>query len=231
MHLLLELTSLGDVAVAVARVRRLFDLDADPASVDAALSRDPVLAPLVASTPGIRVPGAVDPHEMVVRAIVGQQISVAAARTHLGRLAETATPYQSAIPGLTHLFPTAEEVATHAADRLRLPARNLQTVIDTATDLASGALIVDVGQDPAELRTALVARRGIGPWTAAYISMRVLGDPDAWLDGDVALLAGAKNLGLVEEGTRAKQFRALAERSLTWSPWRSYAQLHLWSAA
>ena len=232
----LELASAADVSVAVARLRRLLDLDADPTAVDTALSDDPALAPLVARTPGLRVPGTVDPHEIVVRAIVGQQISVSAARTHLGRLAAAAgTPYASDVPGLTRLFPTAAQVAATAPDHLRLPARSVAAVVDTARALDDGNLAVGVGDDGDALRAALVARRGIGPWTAAYVAMRVLRDPDAWLDGDVALLAGAAaagvDLGLPGDATRAARSRALAARATRWAPWRSYAALHLWRAA
>ncbi|MFC7878394.1 bifunctional transcriptional activator/DNA repair enzyme AdaA, partial [Isoptericola sp. NPDC057391] len=142
----LELASAADVSVAVARLRRLLDLDADPAAVDTSLADDPALAPLVARAQGLRLPGTVDPHEIVVRAIVGQQISVAAARTHLGRLAAGAgTPYASAVPGLTRLFPTAAQVAASAADHLRLPARSVATVVDTARALDDGTLAVGVG--------------------------------------------------------------------------------------
>ncbi len=229
----LEIASLADVPVAVARVRRLLDLDADPAAVDAALSADPALAPLVAATPGIRVPGTVDPHETVVRAIVGQQISVAAARTHLSRLATAAgTPYASRIAGLTRLFPTAAQVAGDDGAHLRLPARTRQAVVDVARALADGDLAVGVGDDREALAARLVARPGIGPWTAAYVAMRVTGDPDAWLDGDVALLAGARTLGLVaDEAAKGARHRALADRAAAWAPWRSYAAMHLWRAA
>ncbi|MGW8567104.1 AlkA N-terminal domain-containing protein [Isoptericola sp. NPDC055881] len=233
----LELASAADVSVAVARLRRLLDLDADPAAVDTTLADDPALAPLVARTPGLRVPGTVDPHEIVVRAIVGQQISVAAARTHLGRLAAGAgSAYDSAVPGLTRLFPTPAQVAASAADHLRLPARSLATVTDTARALDDGSLAVGVGDDGDELRAALVARRGIGPWTAAYVAMRVLRDPDAWLDGDVALLAGAAAAGIdlpgvPDDAPRAARSRALAARAEQWAPWRSYAAMHLWRAA
>ncbi|SKC76125.1 AlkA N-terminal domain-containing protein [Krasilnikoviella flava] len=233
----LELASATDVSVAVARLRRLLDLDADPAAVDTALADDPALAPLVARAPGLRVPGTVDPHEIVVRAIVGQQISVAAARTHLSRLAAgVGTPYESAVPGLTRLFPTPAQIATSAADHLRLPARSVATVVDTAGALADGTLSVGVGDDGDALRAALVARRGIGPWTAAYVAMRVLRDPDSWLDGDVALLAGAAAAGvglpgLPDDASRAARSRALAARAERWAPWRSYAAMHLWRAA
>jgi AraC family transcriptional regulator of adaptative response / DNA-3-methyladenine glycosylase II len=239
-----ELTSLADVATAVARVRRLLDLDADPVAVDDALAADPALAPLVAATPGIRVPGAVDAHELVVRAIVGQQISVAAARTHLSRLAaRLGTPYASSFDGLTTLFPTAATLAGAVSvpvpgspaasdpDRpLRLPARAVAAVVGAARALAEHDLVVDVGAETDALRTALVALPGVGPWTAAYVALRVLGDPDAWLTGDVALVAGAAAAGVLPDTTPARRHRDLAARAEAWAPWRSYAAMHLWRA-
>lgn len=240
----LELASLADVATAVARVRRMLDLDADPVAVDAALRSDPALAPLVAGTPGIRVPGAMDPHELVIRAIVGQQISVAAARTHLVRLTATlGTRYDSSFAGLDRLFPSPEQIAAGIPepvpgepldpDRLlKLPGQSIRTVVATARALAEGELSVDVGADPESLCAQLVARPGIGPWTAAYISMRVLGDPDAWLVGDVALVAGATASGVLgPDLTKPAAHRALREHAARWAPWRSYAAMHLWQAA
>ena len=244
LGLLLELTSLSDVGTAVARVRRLLDLDADPLAVDAALAADPALAPLVAATPGVRVPGTVDPAELVVRAIVGQQISVAAARGHLARLVAVAgAPSVSTVPGLDRLFPTPEQVVRHVpapvpgaapdpARPLRLPGRQVAAVLAAAGALADGSLAVHVGSDPAELREGLVALPGIGPWTAAYVAMRVLGDPDAWLAGDVALVGGAVATGaLPADLTRPAAHRELAARAAGWAPWRSYAAMHLWQAA
>ncbi|MFD0485197.1 AlkA N-terminal domain-containing protein [Kineococcus sp. GCM10028916] len=232
----LELGSLSDVATAVARVRRLLDLDADPVAVDVGLAADPALARAVASTPGIRVPGAVDAHELLVRSVVGQQIPVAAARTHLGRLARAlGTPHPSRFPGLDLLFPTPEQIAAGVvetgADRaLRLPARSVRTVVSAARDLASGDLVVDVGVDPDVLRENLSARVGIGPWTAAHVAMRVLGDPDSWSTGDVALAAGARSLGLLDPGLpSATAHRRLTEHAARWAPWRSYAAMHLWT--
>ena len=206
----LELTALADVATAVARTRRLLDLDADPVAIDAALGADPLLAGSVRAAPGLRMPGAADAHELVTRAVVGQQISVAAARTHLSRLAASGgAPYASGFAGLTRLFPEPAAVA-EAAGTLRLPARQRATLAAAAADLASGDLTVDVGQDRAELTAALQARHGIGPWTAAYIGMRVLGDPDVWLPGDAALRP------------------VTPDRAAAWAPWRSYAVGHLW---
>ncbi len=244
LNVRLELTSMADVEPAVARVRRLFDLDADPSVTDAALSADPTLAPLVEQTPGIRVPGAVDPHEMVIRAIVGQQISVAAARTHLTRMTTAAgSPYQSDIAGLDRLFPNPEQIAgavpvpedgeTLDPERpLRLPRQSIRAVVNTARALADGELDVHADSDTELLRSELVAVPRIGVWTAAYIAMRVLGDPDAWLTGDVALVAGAKAVGILDaEGSKAAHHRLLAEHATMWAPWRSYASMHLWQAA
>ena len=240
----LELSDVADVAPAVARVRRMLDLDADPQSIDAALSSDPMLAPLVARTPGIRVPGAIDPHELVVRALIGQQISVVAARGHLGRLAaELGTPYASGFDGLNRLFPSPAQLAAGIPDPpasgpldpdrpLRLPRQSIRAVAATAQALADGSLSVHVGADSAELRESLVARPRIGPWTAAYIAMRVLGDPDAWLDGDVALVAGAHAIGALDaDRSPSESHRLLAQCALDWAPWRSYASMHLWQAA
>jgi len=240
----LELTSLADIATAVARVRRMLDLDADPAAVDAALAADPALATLVARTPGIRVPGAVDPAELVVRALVGQQISVAAARTHLTRLiASSGSPYASAVPGLDRLFPTPAQIRERVPapvpgeppdpDRpLRLPGRSVATVLAAARALDDGALDVHVGAAPDALHAQLLAVPGIGLWTAAYVAMRVLGDPDARLTGDVALVAGARAAGVLEDDVPARAgHRLLAERAAGWAPWRSYAAMHLWQAA
>ncbi|WP_211341643.1 AlkA N-terminal domain-containing protein [Myceligenerans xiligouense] len=228
-----EVSRLADVPVAVTRIRRLLDLDADPVAVDRALAADPALAAGVAAAPGIRVPGAVDAAELLVRAIVGQQISVAAARTHLSRLAgAVGMPYASGIPGLSRLFPTPEQVADGARHHLRLPARNIGTIETTMRALDTGDLAVSVGDDPTELRRRLVERPGIGPWTAGYVALRVLGDPDILMDGDVALLAGARTLGLLDgEAPRARQFRELAARGSAWAPWRSYAAMHLWRRA
>lgn len=227
----LELTSVTDLPAAIARIRRLFDLDADPIAVDRALAADPALVPSVRATPGIRVPGAVDPTEILVRALVGQQISVAAARTHLSRLASVGTPFASRL-GPTRLFPTADQLAAHGRDHLRGPARRTEAILGVVQALADGELALSPADDPETLRAALVARDGVGPWTAAYVAMRVLHDPDILLTTDGALLAGARALGLDGEARSvAARGAYLARRGERWAPWRSYASMHLWRAS
>lgn len=243
-----ELSSLADVPAAVGATRRLFDLDADPQAVDAALSEDVQLAPLVATAPGIRLPGTADPQEYVTRAIIGQQISVAAARTHLTRLTERlGTPWHSAFEGLTTLFPTPREILRGVPDPadsvaadgspdpdrpLRLPARSVRTVRRAAEALSTGELEVHSGVAQESLRERLTALPGIGRWTAAYLALRVLGAPDDWMTGDVALLAGATKAGVLDPDLpRPAAHRALEHHARRWSPWRSYAALHLWQAA
>ncbi|WP_454728473.1 AlkA N-terminal domain-containing protein [Cellulosimicrobium protaetiae] len=224
-HVELELTSVADLPAAIARVRRLFDLDADPTAVDAALAADPALAASVRAVPGIRVPGAVDATEILVRALVGQQISVAAARTHLSRLAVAlGTPFASRF-GPTLLFPTPAQLAEGGADHVRGPARRTAAILGVARALADGSLALSSADDPAAQRAALEAMPGVGPWTSGYVAMRVLHDPDVLLDGDLALRAGAAALGLPDD---RRTLTAHAER---WAPWRSYAAMHLWRAA
>lgn len=236
----------ADVAAAAAAIRRLLDLGTDARVVDAALSADPHLAPFVAATPGIRLPGVVDAVEYVVRAIVGQQITVAAARTHLGRLAQRlGAPYVSAFDGLSTVFPSPAAIADgvpvavpgtpEASDPdrpLRLPARVVAAVVASSRALADGQLLLSHDHAPAELREALRGRPGIGVWTAEYLAARVTGDPDAWPLGDVALLAGAAavGLGLDADTTPSRRHKQLAAHAGRWAPWRSYAALHLWAA-
>jgi AraC family transcriptional regulator of adaptative response / DNA-3-methyladenine glycosylase II len=219
-----RLTTLADLAPLVARVRRLFDLDADAVAIDEALSADPALAPSVASTPGIRMPGALDPHELVVRALVGQQVSVASARTALTRLAD-ALGEPVDLDGPRLLFPTPAAIAAEGASVLRGPAARIRTIVDVCARLATGELVVAPERERHELRADLLAVPGIGPWTAGYLAMRVTREPDELLVSDLALRNGAARLGLPAEA------RALAEHGAAWAPWRSYASMHLWRAA
>ncbi len=221
-----RLASLADLTPLVARVRRLFDADADPVGIDEALARHPELAPGVRAVPGIRLPGAVDPHEMLLRALAGQQISVAAARTQLARLAVACgTPLDEPADGLTTLFPTPGQIAQHGHEVLVGPRTRSSNILAIAARLASGELDLSWADDPKDQHDRLVAEPGIGEWTAGYVAMRVLGDPDVLPSGDVALRKGAANLGLP---STAKE---LASWGATVSPWRSYASLHLWRAS
>ena len=224
-----RLGALADVAPLTARIRRWFDLDADAAAIDLALSADPILGPLVQRAPGIRIPGSVDAAETLLRTIVGQQISLPAARTVLGRLAtdlhdDSTSVTLTQTDGLLR-FPTAESIARDGAAVLRGPERRVRTIVHTAQALASGELTLDVGLSTVELRERLLRMPGIGPWTADYVALRVLGSPDLLLDTDLVLLRTLSTLGAA---STPRQAAALGER---WAPWRSYATLHLWRAA
>jgi AraC family transcriptional regulator, regulatory protein of adaptative response / DNA-3-methyladenine glycosylase II len=216
----LALHDLRDVPAAVARCRRLLDLDADPVAVDALLAEDPVLAPLVAKAPGRRVPRTVDEGELALRAVLGQQVSTAAARTAAARLVLAAgEPLSDPGGGLTHLFPTPEAVAAVDPAVLAMPATRRQTVLRLARALADGEVDLDPGCDRETARAVLLALPGIGPWTVETVAMRALGDPDAFLPTDLGVRASARTLGLDD----------LPARSARWSPWRAYAVQHLWA--
>ncbi|WP_373426261.1 DNA-3-methyladenine glycosylase 2 family protein [Agromyces albus] len=219
-----KLSSLADLPPLVARVRRLFDLDADAVAIDAALAADPALAASVAATPGMRVPGCLDPHELVFRALIGQQVSVKSARTTLSRVAaELGERVASTAAGV--LFPTAAAIAESGAEVLRGPATRVRTILDVARRLDSGELVVAPERERDELQADLLAVPGIGPWTAGYLAMRVTRAPDVLLTGDLALRNGAARLGLPSTPS------ALEAIGAPWAPWRSYASMHLWRAA
>ena len=222
---LLRLADLRDLAAAVSRCRALFDLDADPLAVDETLSADPLLAPLVALRPGKRVPGATDSVELAVRAVLGQQVSVASARATAARLVQTfGAPLPQADGALTHLFPTAAALAAADPGLLPMPAARARAIRALAAALAGGELQLCPGADREEARRRLLELPGIGPWTAAYVAMRALADADAFPATDLGLLRGLASVG----GPKgAAQALAHAER---WRPWRAYAALHLWDA-
>lgn len=212
-----RLTSPRDVVAVVARVRRLLDLDADPLAVDAALGHDPALEPLVLKRPGLRSPGSVDGFETAVRTIVGQQVSVAGARTVLGRI--VADHGETAFDGEPwRLFPSAETLAEIDPTQLPIPRARGRSIIALAAATADGALTLDAGADRDELRAALLAMPGIGPWTADYLRMRIMSDPDVLLGNDLVVRRAADELGV-----------KLTDGRPDWSPWRSYATYHLWA--
>ncbi len=191
----LALEDLRDTAAAVARMRALLDADADPVAVDAHLGADPALAPLVEARPGLRVPGHVAGSEIAVRAVLGQQVTVVAARTAAARLvAEHGRAVTTTIDGLTHLFPDAATVAAMEPTDFRMPRARGRALIGLAAALADGDLVLDRGPDRGEVRERLLALPGIGPWTADYIALRALGHPDIWLPTDVGVRHGLASL-------------------------------------
>ena len=215
------LDDLRDTAAATERVRRMLDADCDPLAVTDAFAGDPVVGPLARAWPGLRVPGHVDGHEIAVRAVLGQQVSVAGARTVAARLVERyGRPVGRPTEGLTHLFPDAATVAALRPEDLPMPRARGRALIALCEALASGALALDRGPDRDDVRRALLAIPGIGPWTADYIALRALGHPDVFLPSDVGIRDALAGLG--QDPSTA------AELSRGWSPWRSYAQLYLW---
>ncbi len=224
---LFVLADVRDLTTAIARCRHLLNLDADPVAIDEALGADPLLLPLVRRTPGIRVPGAVDGFELAVRAVVGQQVSVAAARTVAGKLVKAAgEPIESPVLPVTHTFPTPQALAELAREQpasFSMPAPRRNTLARLSEAVAEGELTIDPGVDPDELRGRLLQLPGVGPWTADYIAMRALGDPDAFLAGDLGARHAAAGLGVPDDP------RELAVRAEQWRPWRAYGLMHLWT--
>ena len=229
-----RLDSVADVSTLVSRVRKLLDLDADSVAIDAALAGDATLAPLVAALPGLRLPGSLDAEETLFRTLVGQQISVPAARTVLGRITrELGEPGRSDEQGRSDelgqgddgmgLFPTAERIAG-SVGVIRGPLPRVRSILGVAEAVADGRLSLDVGTPVDEFTARLVELPGVGPWTAGYLAMRILGNPDVLLDSDLVVLQSAALHGL--PSTR----RSIALHGVRWAPWRSYVTMHLWRA-
>jgi AraC family transcriptional regulator, regulatory protein of adaptative response / DNA-3-methyladenine glycosylase II len=222
----LRLADIRDLTAAVQRCRRLLDLDGDPAAPAERLAQDPLLAPLVSAAPGLRVPGTVDGGELAIRAILGQQVSVAAARTAAGRLTEVlGEPLPEPDGALTHLFPAPAAIAAADLAELPGPGSRRATLRVLAGMLADGELVIDPGSDRAEVGAALLEIPGIGPWTEQYIAMRGLCDPDAFLPSDLGVRRALEASGVRSCGPR--EAGRLAER---WRPWRAYALQHLWAS-
>ncbi|GAA1766837.1 AlkA N-terminal domain-containing protein [Nocardioides hankookensis] len=218
------LEDLRDIGAATERVRRLLDADCDPVAVGDAFAGDPLIGPLVRRWPGLRMPGHVDGHEVAVRAVLGQQVSVAGARTVAARLAALhGRPIARPVDGLTHLFPDAATLAALDPEDLPMPRARGRALIALCAALASGEIALDRGPDRDDVRRALLALPGIGPWTADYIALRALGHPDVFLPTDIGIRDALVGLG--RDPADAAQ---LAE---AWSPWRSYAQLYLWNSS
>lgn len=220
----LTLSDLRDLTVAISRCRRMLDLDADPVAVDDQLRTDPLLAPLVDKAPGRRVPRTADEAEFAVRAVLGQQVSTAAARTHAARLVTAhGDPVDDPEGGLTHLFPTPAALAALDPETLAMPRTRRTTFTTLVSRLADGSLHLGADSDWAEARAHLAELPGFGPWTVDVIAMRALGDPDAFLPTDLGIRRAARDLGL--PSTPA----ALTARAAAWRPWRAYAVQYLWA--
>lgn len=222
-------SSPDDAARARQAVRRVFDLDRDVAAVDRHLADDPLLRPSVVAEPGRPSPGAADGPEMVVRAVVGQQVSVAGAKTVIGRLAASLgarlPPDLADHPiarrhGLTGTFPAPAAFATTDPADLPMPRSRGAALVAVNRVLADGAVDLDPGTDPEAIRAALLSVKGIGPWTVDYVLMRALGDPDVFLPTDLVVRRALARLGA--DGNAAEHAEA-------WRPFRSYALHHLWA--
>ncbi len=220
----LELDSVADTQAAVQRCRRLLDLDADPFAIADVLGADETIGELVARRPGLRSPGAVDGTEALVRAVVGQQVSVAGARTVLGRItARLGDPVDDAGGSLRATFPSAAAIGEAPDEALPMPAARRRALREACRLVAAGELDLDAGADREAVRRGLVGVAGIGPWTAEYVAMRALGDPDAFPASDLGVRQALARLGA---GTSPREVVHLAER---WRPWRAYATHHLWT--
>ncbi|OIJ88437.1 DNA-3-methyladenine glycosylase [Streptomyces colonosanans] len=220
----LTLSDMRDLPVAISRCRRMLDLDADPVAIDDQLRTDPLLAPLVDKAPGRRVPRTVDEAEFAVRAVLGQQVSTSAARTHAARLVTAhGEPVQDPEGGLTHLFPSSQALAALDPASLAMPRTRRTTFTTLVNQLADGSLHLGVESDWEEIRSRLLSLPGFGPWTVDVIAMRALGDPDAFLPTDLGIRRAAQELGL--PSTPA----ALTARAAAWRPWRAYAVQYLWA--
>lgn len=217
---------LNALPAIITRVRRMFDLSADPGAIASVLSLDPVLAPLVAARPGLRVPGGWDGFEIAVRAVLGQQITLKAATSLAGQLVAVAGQPVAGldVEGLSHAFPRPERLDRHALGGVGMPAARAAALIGLAAAARSDARLFDPRSDLADAVTRLKELPGIGEWTAQYIAMRALGESDAFVAGDAAV-----RTSLMKRGHRLTP-GALLARAGAWSPWRAYAVLHLWMA-
>ncbi len=215
-----------DLLDLVRRAGRIFDVDADPLAIGDVLSRDPLLAPLVAARPGLRVPGAWDPFEIAVRAILGQQVSVRGARTLAGRLVAAfgrPLPGEGA-DGLTHLFPPPRVLAAADLSGIGVPRARGIAIRALALAVHTKKLELSAPRGLDDLEQRLCALPGIGPWTAQYVALRAFGEPDAFPAGDLGLRRALEAAGSSADAS------ALRARAAAWSPFRAYATLHLWNS-
>jgi AraC family transcriptional regulator of adaptative response / DNA-3-methyladenine glycosylase II len=221
----LELDDVRDLSAAVNRVSQLLDLHADPGAISAVLERDPLLADHVHASPGLRVPGHPDAEELAIKAVLGQQISVVAARSLASRLVESyGEPLPRPSGTLTRSFPTSAALAEASTSDLPMPKGRQQAVIGLARALADHSIDLSPGADRDAAERGLLALPGIGTWTAAYVRMRGLGDPDAFLASDLGVRRAFEAHALPGDP------RSVINRAEGWRPWRAYALMHLWAS-
>lgn len=218
------LDDLRDLTAAVKRVRKAFDLDCDPEAVAQVLVRDPLLGYAVRSRPGFRVPGAADPEELALRAVLGQQVSVPGARCLAGRLAASyGEPLAHPVGSVVRAFPTPAALAQLGPAHLPMPAARARALAGLAGALTSGEVDLGPAADRDEAAARLAKLPGIGPWTVSYVLMRAMGDPDAFLSGDLGLRRALERAGLPASPREAEAI------SMRWRPYRAYALMYLWS--
>ena len=221
----LRLGDIRDLSPAVRRCRQLLDLDADPVAIDESLGNDRLIGSIVRAHPGRRLPGSVDGFELAVRAVLGQQVSVAGARTIAGRLVRSfGKPLTSPDGDVTHVFPEPAALVDADLGALGIPRIRQETLRALANSVETNDLVLDSGADRLEVAAKLQALRGVGPWTASYVAMRALGDPDVFLATDLGVRRALEMLGQPGDPRSAE---AVAER---WRPWRSYAVQYLWAS-
>lgn len=215
LELTLQIEDTAGLIAIVQRVRRIFDLGADPMCIHGQLLKDPALAPIIEAFPGIRVPGGWDSFETAVRTIIGQQVSIKGANTIMRRLVERCgTPLDNEpMPGITHLFPTPKNIGDADLSGIGMPGKRVDTIVTMAGKVAAGEIVFDGPVHPETVKRQLMEIPGIGAWTAEYIGMRVLREPDAFPGSDLAL---------------KRQVAELESNPENWRPWRSYAAVYLW---
>jgi len=205
----------------IERIRAMFDLNADWAAIAQGLAADPVLAMRMEANPGLRVPGCWNGFELAVRAILGQQITVKGATALAGRLVRAFGQPFSVSSGLTHIFPSPEVLADARMDGLGMPKARTETIRALARAVCDGQISIEGVVDSKDFLASMCELPGIGKWTAQYVAMRALGEPDAFPSGDLGLL---RALGLTSP-------RELEQRAEAWRPWRAYASMYLWTIA
>jgi AraC family transcriptional regulator, regulatory protein of adaptative response / DNA-3-methyladenine glycosylase II len=220
-----QLDSLNDLSMLVQRCRYLFDLDTVPATIAEVLGIDPLLAPLIAACPGLRIPGAINGFELAVRAILGQHVSVVGARTLAGRLVTTlGEPLEQAQGSLTHFFPSPEVIAQEDMQGLGLTRNRIAALQGLARAVSEEGMVLDRYADRDFTVTRLRQIPGVGPWTTSYIAMRALGDPDAFPVTDLGLCRAFEQQGV------SADVRSIERRAEAWRPWRAYAAHYLWAS-